>query len=91
MLLCDLINAIAMDLENCEHNFLFTWPAQSRYIPGYEPPVMNLLSIINQGHQQPSTGATHLQPADNLTLQMDMHMIIHSRVFIISDLTIQDS
>ena len=91
MLLCDLINTITMDLENCEHNFLFTRPAQIRYIPGCEPPVMNLLSIINRGHQWPSTGATHLWPADNLTPQMDMHTIIHSRAFMISDLTIQDS
>ena len=56
-----------------------------------EPPVMNLLSTINQGHWWSSTGATHLWHSDNLTLQMDMHTIIHSRVFMISDLTIQDS
>lgn len=91
MLLCDLISTIATDLENSEHNFSFTRPARSRYIPGYEPPVMNLLSIINRGRRRPSTGAIHLRPAHNLTPQTDVDAIIHSRAFMISDLTIQDS
>ena len=85
----DFIDGIAGDLENSEHGFTFTRPAQSRYIPGYRSPVLSLLSVVNRGQPRPSTGAIHLRPA--LANLVDINAVINNRFIMIPNLTIQDS
>ena len=52
---------------------------------------MDLLSIINRGNRRPSTGAIHLQPAHGITPHVDLNAIVNSRLFLIPNLTIQNS
>ena len=92
MLLCDLISPIiTRDLENSGHNIFFTHVIWSRYIPSSKPLTMDLLSIINQGNWWQSIGDMHLQPAHGVTPHVDLNVIVNSRLFVIPNLTIQNS
>lgn len=86
----EFTSEIAQDLETSELSFTFTPSVQKRSIPGYKPSAVDLLSVVDQGLQQPRTGAMYLQAA-YITPAMDLVVIANNRSFMIPSLTIENS